>query len=50
MSTANQTTLDAANKTFRALFNEELSKRGEGEIINAATMRTRSKAKTVEYD
>ena len=50
MSTANQTTLDAANKVFRALFTEELSQRGEGEIVNAAAMRTSSKAKTVEYD
>lgn len=50
MSTANQVTLDAANKTFRALFNEELSQRGEGEIVGAAAMFTQSKAKTVEYD
>lgn len=50
MSTANQVQLDAANKTIRALFNQELSQRGEGEIVNALAMRTRSKAKTVEYN
>lgn len=50
MSTANQVTLDAANKVFLAAFAEELTQRGEGEIINAAAMKTRSKAKVVEYD
>jgi len=50
MSTANQIQLDAANKTIRALFNAELSAQGEGEIVNAACMRTRSKSKTVEYN
>lgn len=50
MSTANQITLDAANKVFKAAFAEELSLQGEGEIINAAAMKTRSKAKVVEYD
>jgi len=50
MSTANQVTLDAANKVFKAAFAEELSKRGEGEIIDAAAMKTRSKSKVVEYD
>ncbi len=50
MSTANQTQLDAANKTIRALFTQELTLRGEGQIVDALAMRTRSKAKNVEYN
>lgn len=50
MSTANQVTLDAANKAFRALFTETLELNGEGPLVSALAMKTRSKAKVVEYD
>jgi phage major head subunit gpT-like protein len=50
MGAANQLTLDAANKAYRAIFDQELSMTGEGEIVSVAAMKTRSKAKTVEYD
>lgn len=49
--TANQLTLDAANKVFKALFNTELELAGgDGPLIDALVMKTRSKAKVVEYD
>lgn len=45
-----QALLDAANKTFKAIFVEQMELGGEGELVQAAAMFTRSKAKTVEYD
>lgn len=50
MATANQATLDAANKLNRAVFRSELELAGEGPVIEATCLRTSAKAKTVEYD
>lgn len=50
MGAANQLTLDAANKAYRAIFDQELALQGEGPVVSLTAMKTRSKAKTVEYD
>lgn len=50
MSTARQVQLDAANKVFKALFVAELTLGGEGDLVGATAMKTRSKAKVVEYN
>lgn len=46
--TANQLQIDAATRTIKAIFDDELQLVGEGALLQLA-MRTRSKAKTVDY-
>lgn len=47
--TRNQGQLDTANRLIVALFDDELSLQGEGPLVDAVTMKTRSKAKSVDY-
>ena len=49
-NTANQALLDEANKFIKAIFHDELTNRTDSNLVELATMKVQSKAKSVEYD